>query len=57
MKSDLPTGDNQYNPLSNAYYGYFGRVDARKGKSQRPLPLLIGEPVKKVGNVNKAAGK
>ena len=61
MKSDLPTGDNRYNPLSNAYYGYFVCVDARKGKRKvketSSPPLVIGEPVKKVGKVKKTAGR
>ena len=54
MKSDLPT---------KAYYGYVGRVDARKGKTKvtetetSPSTLETGEPVKKVWKVNKAAGK
>ena len=60
MKSDLPTGDDQYNPLSNAYYGYFGHVNARKGKRKvketSSPPLVTGEPVMKVGKV-KTAGK
>ena len=60
-KSDLPTGDDRYNPLSDAYYGYFGRVEARKGKRKvtetSPPPLVTGEPVKKVRKVKKAAGK
>ena len=55
MKSDLPTGDDRYYPLSNAYYGYFRRVDTRKGKRKvketSSPPLVTGEPVKKVGKV------
>ena len=61
MKSDLPTGDNQYNPLSNAYYGYFRRVNTRKGKRKvketSSPPLVTKEPVKKVGKVKKTLGK
>ena len=60
MKSDLPTGDNRYNPLSNDHYGYFGLVDARKGKRNvketSSPPLVTGEPVKKVRKVKKLLG-
>ena len=50
-KSDLPTGDDRYNPLSAGYYEYFDRVEARKGKRKitatSPPPLLAPEPSKK----------
>ena len=50
--------DNRYNPLSIAYYGFFGRVDARKGKRKvketSSPPLVTGEPVMKVGKVKTA---
>ena len=59
-KNDKPDGDERNNPLSQGYYDYFGRVEARKSKRKitptSPPALIAGEPVKKARKTKTSVG-